>query len=71
VLDQLSKHRTVVVVAHRLSTVMRAEQVIVLWAGCITEIGTPEELLRNNSIFARMYELQRMGTVESAAGPDI
>jgi ATP-binding cassette, subfamily B, bacterial MsbA len=62
VLDQLSKHRTVVVVAHRMSTVMRAEQVIVLRAGCIAEIGTPEELLRNNSIFARMYELQRMGT---------
>ena len=41
---------------------MRAEQVIVLRAGCIAEIGIPEELLRNNSIFARMYELQRMST---------
>jgi len=62
VLDRLSKRRTVVVVAHRMSTVMRAEQVIVLRAGRIVEIGTPEELLRNNSIFATMYELQRMAT---------
>jgi len=61
-LDRWSKHHTVVVVAHRMSTVMHAEQVIVLQAGRIVEIGTPEELLRNNSIFARMYELQRMAT---------
>lgn len=45
-----------------MSTVMRAAQVIVLRAGRIVEIGTPEELLRNNNIFARMYELQRMAT---------
>jgi ATP-binding cassette, subfamily B, bacterial MsbA len=60
VLDRFTKRHTVVVVAHRMSTVMRAEQVIVLRAGHIVEIGTPEELLRNNSIFATMYDLQRM-----------
>jgi len=62
VLDRLSKRHTVVVVAHRISTVMGADQVIVLRAGSIVEIGPPEELLRNSSIFARMYELQRMAT---------
>jgi subfamily B ATP-binding cassette protein MsbA len=61
-LDIFSKRHTVVVVAHRMSTVMRAEQVIVLRAGRIVETGTPEDLLRKNSIFARMYELQRMAT---------
>ena len=62
VLDRFSECHTVVVVAHRMSTIMRAAQVIVLRAGHIVEIGTPEELLRNNSIFARMYELQRMAS---------
>jgi len=61
-LDRLSKRHTVVVVAHRISTVMGAEQVIVLRAGRVVEIGRPEELLRNHSVFARMYELQRVST---------
>ena len=61
-LNRLSKRHTVVVVAHRMSTVMGADQIIALRAGRIVEIGPPEELLRNNSIFARMYELQRVAT---------
>ena len=57
-LDRLSQDRTIVVVAHRISTVLRANEVIVLTAGRIVESGSPEELLRKNSAFAEMYELQ-------------
>ena len=57
-LKQFSKSRTVVVVAHRLSTVRAADQIIVMSKGRIIEVGPPDLLLKRPSHFARLYDLQ-------------
>lgn len=57
-LDELIQGRTVVVIAHRLSTVQRADNIIVLDQGRIIEQGRHEELLARNSLYRKLYDLQ-------------
>lgn len=57
-LQTFSRGRTVVVIAHRLSTVRSADQVIVLDAGRVVEVGSPAELLARPGHFARLHGLQ-------------
>jgi subfamily B ATP-binding cassette protein MsbA len=54
-----SERRTVVVVAHRLSTVMRADQVVVMQDGRVVEQGPPSELVRSKGRFEELYDLQQ------------
>ncbi len=58
-LQKLRRDRTVIVIAHRLSTIEQADQIVVLDAGRIVERGTLADLLANNALFARLYELQK------------
>ena len=51
----LTKDRTVVMIAHRLSTVVGADKIIVLDNGKVTEEGTHDELLQTNGLYARMW----------------
>jgi ABC-type multidrug transport system fused ATPase/permease subunit len=51
--------RTLVVIAHRLSTVMRADQVVVLQNGQVVERGRPADLLRAQGRFEELHRLQR------------
>ena len=53
-IDELSKSRTVIVIAHRLSTVMKADNIIVLENGEIAEQGTHGELLKQGRIYAKL-----------------
>jgi ATP-binding cassette, subfamily B, bacterial MsbA len=57
-LENLMKHRTTFVIAHRLSTVRHADNIVVLHAGAIAEMGTHDELLARGGLYRRLYELQ-------------
>ncbi|MEK6300357.1 MAG: ABC transporter transmembrane domain-containing protein [Acidobacteriota bacterium] len=57
-LETLMLGRTTFVIAHRLSTVRRADRIIVLDGGTIVEEGSHEELLANGGLYKRLYEIQ-------------
>ncbi len=57
-LQKLMEHRTVIVIAHRLSTVRRADKIVVLRQGKIAETGTHEELVAKGGLYQRLYEMQ-------------
>lgn len=58
-LDEVSQNRTTLVIAHRLSTVVKADQIIVLEAGQIAERGTHMDLLDADGLYASMWARQR------------
>jgi subfamily B ATP-binding cassette protein MsbA len=57
-LANLTRDRTTVVIAHRLSTVRRADRIVVIERGRIIETGRHEELLAHGGTYKRLYELQ-------------
>jgi subfamily B ATP-binding cassette protein MsbA len=57
-LQNLMSGRTVFVIAHRLSTVRRADRIVVLENGTIADIGTHEELMSRLGTYRRLYEMQ-------------
>jgi subfamily B ATP-binding cassette protein MsbA len=57
-LQNLMAGRTVIVIAHRLSTVRRADRIVVLENGAIADIGSHEELMQKLGTYRRLYDLQ-------------
>ncbi len=57
-LEKLMKGRTTIMVAHRLSTIQHADCIMVMHKGKIRERGTHQELLSQNGIYKKLYELQ-------------
>jgi subfamily B ATP-binding cassette protein MsbA len=64
-LANLMTGRTVIVIAHRLSTVRRANRIVVLENGRITDIGSHEELLQTSATYQKLYRLQFMDIGEN------
>ena len=57
-IERLMQDRTVFVIAHRLSTVVNADKIIVLSRGKIVETGTHEELIEKEGYYKQLYEVQ-------------
>jgi ABC-type multidrug transport system fused ATPase/permease subunit len=64
---RLAQRCTVLVIAHRLSTVVDAEQIIVLGEGRVGGAGTHEELVRSNPLYRELVESQLISSGEVAA----
>lgn len=70
-LDRASAGRTVLVIAHRLSTVRGAHQIVVMAHGQVCEVGTHEELLRKGGLYSELIRRQALDgpAPETPRGP--
>ncbi len=59
-LQTLMKNRTSIIIAHRLSTVMHADKILVLDKGAIVEMGTHQELIDNGKLYYQLIQLQEL-----------
>ena len=64
-LERISERRTTIIIAHRLSTVVNADQIIVLEAGRVAEKGTHLQLLRKNGLYSDMWARQQSEAEEA------
>ena len=69
-LSNLMRHRTTLVIAHRLSTVKHADRIIVLERGEIVEEGTHVELLQQRGVYTRLYHTQFESTLMESLEPN-
>jgi len=63
-LAEFTRGRTTLVIAHRLSTVQRADRIAVMHEGQITELGTHQELIRKDGLYKRLYNTQFLASEE-------
>ncbi len=69
-LSRMVEGRTSLIIAHRLSTVQRADKIIVMHKGQVREMGTHQQLLAQRGIYFKLYQLQYKDQ-EIAAGPTV
>lgn len=69
-LARVCNNRTTLVVAHRLSTIINADQILVLKDGCIVERGTHSELVAHNGLYCKMWNQQLEAANKSPTQPE-
>ena len=57
-LDSLSKERTTIVIAHRLATIRKADQIIVMDGGRVVDAGTHDQLIGRGGLYAQLCQIQ-------------
>lgn len=57
-LNEHMKNATVILISHRITTLMGADQILVLNHGCVEEMGTHHELIRSGGLYQQIYEIQ-------------
>ena len=65
-LDSLMRDRTVIAIAHRLSTVNAFDRIVVLQSGCIAQDGAPEQLMRREGLYRELLQRQNVFEKEAA-----
>lgn len=70
-LDQVSRERTTLVIAHRLSTVIHADEILVLDQGVIVERGHHDELVAKGGVYANLWQQQRRANLGENAGGNV
>ena len=71
-LSRMVEGRTSVVIAHRLSTVQRADKIIVMHKGLVREEGTHQQLLAQRGIYYKLYQLQyKDQEIPVSSGPEV
>ena len=70
-LDALTRGRTTIAIAHRLSTLRNADRILVFEEGRIVEVGTHEDLLARNGLYAKMVKIQTQLTKDKESVDDV
>jgi subfamily B ATP-binding cassette protein MsbA len=65
-LNRLMVGRTSIIIAHRLSTIKNADRILVLDKGKLAEDGTHEELMKQNGLYAHLYQIQYRNNEEES-----
>ncbi len=69
--ESLRRGRTTLIIAHRLSTIERADRIAYMQAGQIVEIGTHQELLARDGLYAQLHRAQRGEVLSDVAGESL